>query len=139
MQVLAADPIADAGIEILARDRRADVRTGLTRHELVALAGGYGAIILRSQTIIDASILATSPMPLLIERPAGITQGSGEHERPRGVLGPTQRLVVIEPRADLRAVDRPRLSNGAPAVPPAGVPAGWTTPTLLSASGSKLT
>jgi D-3-phosphoglycerate dehydrogenase / 2-oxoglutarate reductase len=56
-RVLVADELAIAGIAILAKHCDVDIRTGLTRSELLAVIGGYDAVIVRSSTMIDADVV----------------------------------------------------------------------------------
>ena len=57
MKVLVAETIADAGIESLRADATVDVRTDLTREQLLEVIGEYDALIVRSQTTADAELI----------------------------------------------------------------------------------
>jgi D-3-phosphoglycerate dehydrogenase len=71
MRVLVADKLSDAGVAVLEASHDVDVRTGLTKPELVAVVGGYDAVIVRSETTIDADVIAAADRLKVIAR-AGI-------------------------------------------------------------------
>lgn len=57
-RVLICDPIAADGIEMLrAAGATVDVRTGLPHDELVAIAGDYDALIVRSETRVTPAVI----------------------------------------------------------------------------------
>src|ERR687891_151649 len=56
-RVLIAEPLADAGVELLAAHHQVDARTGMTREELLAAVGGVDALVVRSATRVDAEVL----------------------------------------------------------------------------------
>jgi D-3-phosphoglycerate dehydrogenase / 2-oxoglutarate reductase len=56
VRILVADPLAEAGVAALAAHHEVDVKTGLAKDELLAIADGYDAIVVRSQTTIDADV-----------------------------------------------------------------------------------
>jgi len=59
MKVLVAEPIAEAGIELLRSGGvSVDVRPGLPRAELLDLIGGYDGLIIRSGTRADAELIS---------------------------------------------------------------------------------
>ena len=57
-RVLIADPIADAGIELLGREHEVDVRPGLSGAGLAEALSGAAALIVRSQTRVTRAALA---------------------------------------------------------------------------------
>jgi D-3-phosphoglycerate dehydrogenase len=58
MKILVAEPIADAGIARLRTEGfDVDVRTDLTREQLLDIIGDYDALIVRSATKVDAELL----------------------------------------------------------------------------------
>jgi len=62
-RILVAEPIAPPAIEHLARDHETDVRSGLSRSDLLQLLGeegGWDALVVRSQTRVDAELLAAA-------------------------------------------------------------------------------
>lgn len=71
MKILVADELADAGVAMLAERHDVDVRTGLSKPELVAAVGPYHAIIVRSATTLDADIIAAAHELKVIAR-AGV-------------------------------------------------------------------
>ncbi|MTV27053.1 phosphoglycerate dehydrogenase [Nitriliruptoraceae bacterium ZYF776] len=60
MRILVADKLAQAGVDALAADHDVDVRTGLSKDELLEAVPGYDAIVVRSQTTIDADVIAAA-------------------------------------------------------------------------------
>jgi D-3-phosphoglycerate dehydrogenase len=71
MKVLVADPIARDGIDILSQCAQVDVKTNLKPEEIIAIAGDYEAIIVRSQTRITADIIKAGKKLQVIGR-AGV-------------------------------------------------------------------
>jgi len=71
VKVLVTDPLAPAGVEILAMDHDVDVMTDLTRQELLEVIGGYDALVVRSQTQVDADVIAAGKRLKVIAR-AGV-------------------------------------------------------------------
>ena len=55
--VLIAEPLADAGVELLASAHEVDARTSMTREELLAAVPGVDALVVRSATRVDAEVL----------------------------------------------------------------------------------
>jgi D-3-phosphoglycerate dehydrogenase / 2-oxoglutarate reductase len=60
VRILVADKLAQAGIDALSLSHDVDVRTGLSKDELLAIVPGYDAIVVRSQTMIDADVIAAA-------------------------------------------------------------------------------
>ncbi|MGH8931091.1 MAG: phosphoglycerate dehydrogenase, partial [Egibacteraceae bacterium] len=58
MRVLVADPLAETGVAKLAAEFEVDVCTGLDKAGLLAVIGGYDAIVVRSATRVDADVIA---------------------------------------------------------------------------------
>ncbi|MGH8910717.1 MAG: phosphoglycerate dehydrogenase, partial [Egibacteraceae bacterium] len=71
MKVLVADPLSETGVAKLAAEFDVDVRTGLDKAALLAVIGGYDAIVVRSATQIDADVIAAATNLKVIAR-AGI-------------------------------------------------------------------
>jgi D-3-phosphoglycerate dehydrogenase len=71
MKVLVAEPIAEGGLDRLRAETTVDVRHDLTRVQLLAEIGAYDALIVRSQTQVDAELIARAPNLKVIGR-AGI-------------------------------------------------------------------
>ncbi len=57
LHVLICDPIASAGETLLRHHTAVDVRHGLGKDQLLACIGDYEAVIVRSQTRIDADVI----------------------------------------------------------------------------------
>jgi D-3-phosphoglycerate dehydrogenase len=57
-RVLIAEPLADAGVELLRARHEVDARASLTREELLAAVAGVDALVVRSATRVDAEVLA---------------------------------------------------------------------------------
>ncbi|HSK92555.1 MAG TPA: phosphoglycerate dehydrogenase [Candidatus Angelobacter sp.] len=60
-RILVAEPVAAAAVDLLSTAHETEVRTGLERHALLALLGegdGWDALVVRSQTRVDAELLA---------------------------------------------------------------------------------
>jgi len=71
VKVLVADPLAPAGVETLAVDHDVDVLVDLSKDELLAVIGSYDAIVIRSQTQVDADVIAAGKNLKVIAR-AGV-------------------------------------------------------------------
>ncbi|HEX2222487.1 MAG TPA: phosphoglycerate dehydrogenase [Candidatus Limnocylindria bacterium] len=58
-RILVVEPVARAGLDVLEGSHATDVRLGLRRDDLLALLaeGGYEALVVRSQTRVDAGLL----------------------------------------------------------------------------------
>ncbi len=70
-KVLVSDPIAAEGIAILEKAAQVDVKTGLTKDELIAIIGDYDALAVRSETKVTADVLAAAGKLKIIGR-AGV-------------------------------------------------------------------
>ncbi|MFY9587713.1 MAG: phosphoglycerate dehydrogenase [Actinomycetota bacterium] len=71
MKVLVAEPIAEPGLDRLRGEVTVDVKTDLTREQLLDVIGSYDALIIRSQTKADAELIEKAPNLKVIGR-AGI-------------------------------------------------------------------
>jgi len=71
VKVLVTDPLAPAGVEILAIEHDVDVLTELSKAELLGIIGGYDALVVRSQTQVDADVIAAGKRLKVIAR-AGV-------------------------------------------------------------------
>lgn len=72
-KILIADKLGSPGIERLNQmdDVSYDIRTGMTKEELISVIPGYDAVIVRSDTNIDADVLAAGKKLRVVGR-AGI-------------------------------------------------------------------
>src|SRR5919204_3281367 len=62
-RILVVEPVAAAGIDLLAAAHDTEVRHGLAREELLGVLaedGGWDALIVRSQTRVDGELLAAA-------------------------------------------------------------------------------
>jgi D-3-phosphoglycerate dehydrogenase / 2-oxoglutarate reductase len=62
-RILVVEPVAQPGLDVLSTAHETEVRLGLGRDEVLALladAGGWDALIVRSQTRVDAELLAAA-------------------------------------------------------------------------------
>jgi D-3-phosphoglycerate dehydrogenase len=71
VKVLVTDPLAPAGVETLASEHDVDVLTELSKPELLAVIGDYDALVVRSQTQVDADVIAAGKRLKVIAR-AGV-------------------------------------------------------------------
>ena len=71
MRILVADKLAPSGVEALSRSHDVDVKTGLSKDELLAVVGDYHAVVVRSATTIDADVIAAASQLQVIGR-AGV-------------------------------------------------------------------
>ncbi|CAN5157312.1 phosphoglycerate dehydrogenase [soil metagenome] len=71
MKVLVADQLSDAGVQALAEHVEVDVRTGMSKTELLEAIGAYDGVVVRSATTIDADVIAKADRLKVIAR-AGI-------------------------------------------------------------------
>ncbi|MGZ4133221.1 MAG: NAD(P)-dependent oxidoreductase, partial [Actinomycetota bacterium] len=71
MRVLVTEKLSDQGLELLRRDFEVDVRPELATGDLAAEIGPYEALIVRSQTRVDADVLQAAERLRVVAR-AGI-------------------------------------------------------------------
>lgn len=71
MKILVADPIGDEGVAILRSQNEVDIKTGLKPAELIAIIGGYEALVVRSQTQVTADVIRAGKKLQVIGR-AGV-------------------------------------------------------------------
>ena len=60
-RILVVESVAQPAIDLLVAAHETDVRLDLPREQLLSLAGGYDALVVRSQTRIDDDLLAAAP------------------------------------------------------------------------------
>jgi D-3-phosphoglycerate dehydrogenase / 2-oxoglutarate reductase len=72
VRILVADQLAEAGVAALAEAHDVDVKTGLSKEDLLAIAGEYDAIVVRSQTTIDADVFEAASGRLKVVARAGV-------------------------------------------------------------------
>ena len=71
MKILVADKLAEAGVAAMSAVHDVDVKTGLSKDELLSIVAVYDAIVVRSETTIDADIIAAATNLKVIGR-AGV-------------------------------------------------------------------
>ena len=71
MKVLVAEPLGEEGINILRACADVDVKTNLSREQLLATIGDYDALVVRSQTKVTAEVIAAGKKLQVIGR-AGV-------------------------------------------------------------------
>src|SRR6266511_5823195 len=57
VRILIAEPLAEAGVELLRAHYEVDVRAAMTREELLGEVAGADALVVRSATRVDAEVL----------------------------------------------------------------------------------
>jgi D-3-phosphoglycerate dehydrogenase len=71
MRILIAEKLAGEGVELLRRQHDVDDRAGISRDELKAILPDYDALIVRSQTRVDAELIGVGQRLIVIGR-AGV-------------------------------------------------------------------
>lgn len=71
MRVLVTEPLSDRGLELLRKDFQVDVRPELASAGLAEAVGPYDALVVRSQTRVDAAVLEAAENLKVVAR-AGI-------------------------------------------------------------------
>src|SRR6266508_4039106 len=56
-RILIAEPLAEAGVDLLRRDHQVDAPAAMTREELLEAVAGADALVVRSATRVDAEVL----------------------------------------------------------------------------------
>ena len=70
-KILVADPLAQAGIDVLKTIGDVDVKQKLSIEELVAIIGDYEAIVVRSETKVTADVIQAGNQLQVIGRAGG--------------------------------------------------------------------
>lgn len=87
MKVLVADPISNAGIEILSGCAQVDVKLGLKPEEIMAVIGDYEALVVRSQTQVSTAVIEAGKKLQVIGRAGvGVDNINVEEATRRGIL-----------------------------------------------------
>jgi D-3-phosphoglycerate dehydrogenase / 2-oxoglutarate reductase len=87
VRILVADPLADAGVAALAEHHDVDVRTGLSKEDLLSIVGDYDAVIVRSQTMIDAEVIdAATRLKVVARAGVGLDNVDVEAATRQGVI-----------------------------------------------------
>src|SRR5574341_2650131 len=69
--ILIAEPLAEAGLDLLRRHHQVDARTSMTRQALLTAVASADALVVRSATRVDAEVLAAGRALKVVGR-AGI-------------------------------------------------------------------
>ena len=89
MKIIVTDEVAQEGLALLAQDPRVeiDVKLGLKKEELLAIIGGYDAIITRSGTTVDKALLdAGRKLKMVARAGVGIDNVDVDYASSRGVI-----------------------------------------------------
>lgn len=87
MAILVVDPIAQDGIDALAKHVQVDVRLGLSREELLSLVGDYEGLIVRSETRVTAEVISAGKQLKVIGRAGvGVDNIDVEAATERGIV-----------------------------------------------------
>lgn len=87
-KVLVSDPVAAEGVDILRRAGfEVEVRTGLSKDELISIIGEYDALAVRSETKVTADVLeAAANLKIIGRAGVGVDNIDVEKATQRGVL-----------------------------------------------------
>ncbi|MCQ8893747.1 MAG: phosphoglycerate dehydrogenase [Methanolinea sp.] len=86
-KILVSDPLAEEGLEILRRECTVDVKTGLSEDQLVAIIGGYDALLVRSGTEVTARVIEAGKRLRFIGRAgAGVDNIDMEAATKKGII-----------------------------------------------------
>ncbi len=87
MKVLVADPISEEGIAELCNVAQVDVKTGLKQEEIIAIIGDYEALLVRSQTRVNAEVIqAGKNLQVIARAGVGIDNIDVEAATRRGIV-----------------------------------------------------
>src|SRR5688572_14829729 len=86
-RVLVTERIAEEGIDILRREADVDVRFGLSPEELLSTIDGYQALVVRSETRVNAEVLNAGRSLLVVGRAGvGVDNIDVEAATQRGIV-----------------------------------------------------
>jgi len=87
MKVLVADPISNAGIDILRACAQVDIRPGLKPEEVISIIGDYEALVVRSQTQVSAKVIeAGGKLQVIARAGVGVDNIDVEEATRRGIM-----------------------------------------------------
>ncbi|MGH2656463.1 MAG: phosphoglycerate dehydrogenase [Actinomycetota bacterium] len=96
MRVLVTEPLSDRGLDLLREEHEVDVRTDLAAAGLVEAIGGYHALVVRSQTKVDAAVVqAGANLKVIARAGIGLDNVDVEAATRRGVM------VVNAPQSNI--------------------------------------
>src|SRR5213594_1397410 len=87
MKILIADPISDKGVELLRAKFQTDVKTGLKEDALLKIIADYDALVVRSQTKVNAKVIDAGKKLRVIGRAGvGVDNVDVEAATRRGII-----------------------------------------------------
>ncbi|MGH2546696.1 MAG: phosphoglycerate dehydrogenase [Actinomycetota bacterium] len=96
MRVLVTEPLSDRGLDLLREEHEVDVRTDLAAAGLAEAIGGYHALVVRSQTKVDAAVVqAGANLKVIARAGIGLDNVDVEAATRRGVM------VVNAPQSNI--------------------------------------
>ncbi|MGH2765423.1 MAG: NAD(P)-dependent oxidoreductase, partial [Actinomycetota bacterium] len=96
MRILVTEPLSDRGLDLLREEHQVDVRTDLTSGGLAEALAGYDALVVRSQTKVDAAAIEAGKNLKVIARAGiGLDNVDVEAATRRGVV------VVNAPQSNI--------------------------------------
>jgi D-3-phosphoglycerate dehydrogenase / 2-oxoglutarate reductase len=96
MKVLVTEPLAERGLELLREEHEVDVRTELAAEGLTEGIGAYDALVVRSQTRVDAAVVeAGSSLKVIARAGIGLDNVDVEAATRRGIM------VVNAPQSNI--------------------------------------
>src|ERR687895_1620947 len=96
MRILVTEPLSDRGLDLLREEHEVDVRTDLASGGLAEAIAPYDALVVRSQTKVDASVIeAGSNLKVIARAGIGLDNVDVEAATRRGVM------VVNAPQSNI--------------------------------------
>src|SRR5687767_15624513 len=96
MRVLVTEPLADRGLSVLREEFDVDVRTDLAGGGLAEAIGPYDALVVRSQTQVDAAVIdAAANLKVVARAGIGLDNVDVDAATRRGVM------VVNAPQSNI--------------------------------------
>ncbi|HJV05628.1 MAG TPA: hydroxyacid dehydrogenase, partial [Actinomycetota bacterium] len=96
MRVLVTEPLAERGLDLLREEHQVDVRTDLAGGGLAEAIGAYDALVVRSQTKVDAEVVgAATNLKVIARAGIGLDNVDVEAATRRGVM------VVNAPQSNI--------------------------------------
>jgi D-3-phosphoglycerate dehydrogenase len=96
MRVLVTEPLSDGGLDLLREEHEVDVRTDLAGGDLAEAIAGYDALVVRSQTKVDAAVVeAGANLKVIARAGIGLDNVDVEAATRRGVM------VVNAPQSNI--------------------------------------
>ncbi|HYZ10471.1 MAG TPA: phosphoglycerate dehydrogenase [Actinomycetota bacterium] len=96
MRILVTEPLSDRGLDLLREEHEVDVRTDLAAGGLAGAVPGYDALVVRSQTKVDAEVIeAATNLKVIARAGIGLDNVDVEAATRRGVM------VVNAPQSNI--------------------------------------